>query len=163
MCPVFKMIFVYLFIFICCVYVQPENYTWGRVKELVKKSKLRNQSRQGLSSSSFKRSCPQLYRYVIPKTSAAIFTSSELGPDEPIINVTDKIDKDFIQSRSNLSLETQTHKANRDIWHEDAVICNLYIFGRKLGCINWKWTRSEHEQLYCDVEYDNQPSNPVIV
>ncbi|XP_060728420.1 uncharacterized protein si:ch211-250c4.3 [Tachysurus vachellii] len=41
---------------------RPENYTWGRVKELVKKSKLRNQSRLGLSSSSFKRSCPQLYR-----------------------------------------------------------------------------------------------------
>ncbi|KAK3573018.1 hypothetical protein QTP86_012240 [Hemibagrus guttatus] len=41
---------------------RPENYTWGRVKELVKKSKLRNQSRQGLSSSSFDGSCPQLYR-----------------------------------------------------------------------------------------------------
>lgn len=39
-----------------------ENYTWGRVKDLVRKSKLRNQSRLGLSSSSFKRSCPQLYR-----------------------------------------------------------------------------------------------------
>ncbi|XP_073691274.1 uncharacterized protein [Garra rufa] len=39
-----------------------ENYTWGRVKELVKKTKLRNQSRLGLSSGSLKRSCPQLYR-----------------------------------------------------------------------------------------------------
>ncbi|KAI7806053.1 uncharacterized protein si:ch211-250c4.3 [Triplophysa rosa] len=39
-----------------------ENYTWGRVKELVKKTKLRNQSRLGLSSVSLKRSCPQLYR-----------------------------------------------------------------------------------------------------
>ncbi|KAJ8418278.1 hypothetical protein AAFF_G00139870 [Aldrovandia affinis] len=39
-----------------------ENYTWGRVKELVKKTKLKNQSRLGLSSSSLKRSCPQLYR-----------------------------------------------------------------------------------------------------
>ncbi|XP_042592326.1 uncharacterized protein si:ch211-250c4.3 [Cyprinus carpio] len=39
-----------------------ENYTWGRVKELVKKTKLRNQSRLGLSSCSLKRSCPQLYR-----------------------------------------------------------------------------------------------------
>ncbi|XP_051946049.1 uncharacterized protein LOC127617919 isoform X2 [Xyrauchen texanus] len=39
-----------------------ENYTWGRVKELVKMTKLRNQSRLGLSSSSLKRSCPQLYR-----------------------------------------------------------------------------------------------------
>ncbi|KAI1894382.1 hypothetical protein AGOR_G00115240 [Albula goreensis] len=39
-----------------------ENYTWGRVKELVKKTRLKNQSRLGLSSSSLKRSCPQLYR-----------------------------------------------------------------------------------------------------
>lgn len=39
-----------------------ENYSWGRVKELVKKTKLRNQSRLGLSSGSLKRSCPQLYR-----------------------------------------------------------------------------------------------------
>ncbi|KAG7462535.1 hypothetical protein MATL_G00185840 [Megalops atlanticus] len=39
-----------------------ENHTWGRVKELVKKTRLRNQSRLGLSSSSLKRSCPQLYR-----------------------------------------------------------------------------------------------------
>ncbi|XP_063047701.1 uncharacterized protein si:ch211-250c4.3 isoform X2 [Engraulis encrasicolus] len=39
-----------------------ENYTWGKVKELVKKTKLRNQSRLGLSSSSLKNSCPQLYR-----------------------------------------------------------------------------------------------------
>ncbi|XP_062851238.1 uncharacterized protein si:ch211-250c4.3 [Trichomycterus rosablanca] len=39
-----------------------ENYTWGRVKDLVRKSRLRNQSRLGLSASSFKRSCPQLYR-----------------------------------------------------------------------------------------------------
>ncbi|TRY55497.1 hypothetical protein DNTS_004142 [Danionella cerebrum] len=36
-----------------------ENYTWGRVKELVKKTKLRNQSRLGQGS--LKRSCPQLY------------------------------------------------------------------------------------------------------
>ncbi|XP_061084135.1 uncharacterized protein si:ch211-250c4.3 isoform X1 [Conger conger] len=39
-----------------------ENYTWGRVKELVKKTKLKNQSRLGLTSNSLKRSCPQLYR-----------------------------------------------------------------------------------------------------
>ncbi|XP_017580056.1 uncharacterized protein si:ch211-250c4.3 [Pygocentrus nattereri] len=39
-----------------------ENYTWGRVKDLVKKTRLRNQSRLGLSSGSLKRSCPQLYR-----------------------------------------------------------------------------------------------------
>ncbi|TSK22806.1 hypothetical protein Baya_2164 [Bagarius yarrelli] len=41
---------------------RPENYAWGRVKDLVKKSKLKNQSKLELSSSSFKRSCPQLYR-----------------------------------------------------------------------------------------------------
>ncbi|XP_071390772.1 uncharacterized protein [Centroberyx affinis] len=39
-----------------------ENYTWGRVKDLVKKTKLRNQSRLGLTSTSLKMSCPQLYR-----------------------------------------------------------------------------------------------------
>lgn len=39
-----------------------DNYTWGKVKELVKKTKLRNHSRLGLSSSSLKHSCPQLYR-----------------------------------------------------------------------------------------------------
>ncbi|KAI5108098.1 hypothetical protein C0J45_1692 [Silurus meridionalis] len=48
---------------------RPENYAWGRVKELVKKSKLRNQSRLGLSSSSFKRSCPQLYRWTLNRCS----------------------------------------------------------------------------------------------
>ncbi|XP_029927312.1 uncharacterized protein LOC115373173 [Myripristis murdjan] len=39
-----------------------ENYTWGRVKDLVKKTKLRNQGRLGLTSTSLKMSCPQLYR-----------------------------------------------------------------------------------------------------
>ncbi|KAF7667865.1 hypothetical protein LDENG_00040750 [Lucifuga dentata] len=39
-----------------------ENYTWGRVKDLVRKTKLRNQSRLGLTSTSLKMSCPQLYR-----------------------------------------------------------------------------------------------------
>ncbi|XP_071235502.1 uncharacterized protein [Salvelinus alpinus] len=38
-----------------------ENYTWGKVKDLVKKTKLRNQSRLGQTSTSLKRSCPQLY------------------------------------------------------------------------------------------------------
>ncbi|KAF1376154.1 hypothetical protein PFLUV_G00227780 [Perca fluviatilis] len=38
-----------------------ENCTWGRVKDLVRKSKLRNQSRLGLTSTSLKMSCPQLY------------------------------------------------------------------------------------------------------
>ncbi|XP_064172867.1 uncharacterized protein si:ch211-250c4.3 isoform X1 [Anguilla rostrata] len=39
-----------------------ENYTWGRVKELVKKTRLKNQNRLGLTSNSLKRSCPQLYQ-----------------------------------------------------------------------------------------------------
>ncbi|MGH0148879.1 UNVERIFIED_CONTAM: hypothetical protein FKN15_013743 [Acipenser sinensis] len=39
-----------------------ENHHWGKVKDLVKKTKLRNQSRLGLSSNTLKRSCPQLYR-----------------------------------------------------------------------------------------------------
>uniref|UniRef100_UPI0037E7FF37 uncharacterized protein n=1 Tax=Semicossyphus pulcher TaxID=241346 RepID=UPI0037E7FF37 len=39
-----------------------ENYTWGRVKDLVRKTKLRNQGRLGLTSTSLKMSCPQLYR-----------------------------------------------------------------------------------------------------
>uniref|UniRef100_W5MT92 Si:ch211-250c4.4 n=1 Tax=Lepisosteus oculatus TaxID=7918 RepID=W5MT92_LEPOC len=39
-----------------------ENHPWGRVKELVKKTRLRNHSRLGLSSNALKRSCPQLYR-----------------------------------------------------------------------------------------------------
>ncbi|XP_067465380.1 uncharacterized protein si:ch211-250c4.3 [Thunnus thynnus] len=47
-----------------------ESYTWGRVKELVRKTKLRNHSRLGLSSTSLKMSCPQLYR-------------PDLGPVEP--------------------------------------------------------------------------------
>nr|XP_046258095.1 uncharacterized protein si:ch211-250c4.3 [Scatophagus argus] len=38
-----------------------ENYTWGRVKDLVRKTKMRNQSRLGLTSTSLKMSCPQLY------------------------------------------------------------------------------------------------------
>ncbi|XP_068423760.1 uncharacterized protein si:ch211-250c4.3 isoform X2 [Clinocottus analis] len=38
-----------------------ENYTWGRVKDLVRKTKTRNQSRLGLTSHSLKMSCPQLY------------------------------------------------------------------------------------------------------
>ncbi|XP_054885403.1 uncharacterized protein si:ch211-250c4.3 [Poeciliopsis prolifica] len=39
-----------------------ENYMWGRVKDLVRKSKGKNQSGLGLTSSSLKLSCPQLYR-----------------------------------------------------------------------------------------------------
>ncbi|XP_062286239.1 uncharacterized protein si:ch211-250c4.3 [Scomber scombrus] len=48
-----------------------DNYTWGRVKDLVRKTKLRNQNRLGLSSTSLKMSCPQLYR-------------PDLGPVEPV-------------------------------------------------------------------------------
>ncbi|XP_012710156.2 uncharacterized protein si:ch211-250c4.3 [Fundulus heteroclitus] len=39
-----------------------DNYMWGRVKDLVRKTKVRNQSRLGLTSTSLKMSCPQLYR-----------------------------------------------------------------------------------------------------
>lgn len=38
-----------------------ESYTWGRVKDLVRKTKMRNQSRLELTSPSLKMSCPQLY------------------------------------------------------------------------------------------------------
>ncbi|XP_072565893.1 uncharacterized protein [Paramormyrops kingsleyae] len=38
------------------------HHMWGRMKEIVKKTKLRNHSRLSLSSSSLKSSCPQLYR-----------------------------------------------------------------------------------------------------
>uniref|UniRef100_A0A3B3H7A3 Si:ch211-250c4.4 n=1 Tax=Oryzias latipes TaxID=8090 RepID=A0A3B3H7A3_ORYLA len=38
-----------------------ENYTWGRVKDIVRKAKVGNQNRLGLTSSSLKMSCPQLY------------------------------------------------------------------------------------------------------
>ncbi|KAM8860354.1 uncharacterized protein AB9W97_019927 isoform 1-T3 [Spinachia spinachia] len=38
-----------------------ENYTWGRVKDLVRKTKVKNQSRLRLTAASLKRSCPQLY------------------------------------------------------------------------------------------------------
>ncbi|XP_029963278.1 uncharacterized protein LOC115399836 [Salarias fasciatus] len=39
-----------------------ENGTLGRFRDLLRRSRLRNQSRLGLSSSSLKMSCPQLYR-----------------------------------------------------------------------------------------------------
>ncbi|XP_018549548.1 uncharacterized protein si:ch211-250c4.3 isoform X2 [Lates calcarifer] len=47
-----------------------ENYTWGPVKDLVRTTKLGNQSRLGLTSASLKMSCPQLYR-------------PDLGPIDP--------------------------------------------------------------------------------
>ncbi|XP_036980640.1 uncharacterized protein si:ch211-250c4.3 [Acanthopagrus latus] len=47
-----------------------ENYTWGRIKDLVNKTKLRNQTRLALTSTSLKMSCPQLYM-------------PDLGPVEP--------------------------------------------------------------------------------
>ncbi|XP_051816230.1 uncharacterized protein si:ch211-250c4.3 isoform X2 [Acanthochromis polyacanthus] len=53
--------------------IQPrlsENYTMGRIKDLMRKTKLRNQSRLELTSTSLKMSCPQLYR-------------PDLGPVEP--------------------------------------------------------------------------------
>lgn len=39
-----------------------ENHPWGRMRDLVKKTKFKNQNKLGLSSSALKRSCPQLYR-----------------------------------------------------------------------------------------------------
>ncbi|XP_061646226.1 uncharacterized protein si:ch211-250c4.3 isoform X2 [Phyllopteryx taeniolatus] len=42
---------------------RPSDYdTWGRVKDLVKRTNMRNKSKLGLSTSSLKMSCPQLYR-----------------------------------------------------------------------------------------------------
>ncbi|XP_063731500.1 uncharacterized protein si:ch211-250c4.3 isoform X2 [Eleginops maclovinus] len=38
-----------------------ENCTWGRVKDLVRKTKLRNQNRLALTPNRLKMSCPQLY------------------------------------------------------------------------------------------------------
>ncbi|CAH2322012.1 Hypothetical predicted protein [Pelobates cultripes] len=39
-----------------------EIHPWGRVRDLLKKTKTKNQNKLGLSSASLKRSCPQLYR-----------------------------------------------------------------------------------------------------
>ncbi|XP_010712718.1 uncharacterized protein LOC104911952 [Meleagris gallopavo] len=39
-----------------------ESHAWGRVRDLMRKTRLRNQSKLGLSSAALKRSCPQLYR-----------------------------------------------------------------------------------------------------
>ncbi|XP_061546877.1 uncharacterized protein si:ch211-250c4.3 isoform X3 [Phycodurus eques] len=41
---------------------QGDYDTWGRVKDLVKRTNMRNKSKLGLSTSSLKMSCPQLYR-----------------------------------------------------------------------------------------------------
>ncbi|KAM6915874.1 uncharacterized protein FYW49_008974 [Xenentodon cancila] len=48
-----------------------ESYTWGRVKDLVRKTKVKNQTRLGLTSSSLKMSCPQLYRPDMEPTETA--------------------------------------------------------------------------------------------
>ncbi|XP_054839805.1 uncharacterized protein LOC129332609 isoform X2 [Eublepharis macularius] len=39
-----------------------ESHAWGRMRDLVRKTRGRNQSKLGLSSAALKRSCPQLYR-----------------------------------------------------------------------------------------------------
>ncbi|KAL8186720.1 UNVERIFIED_CONTAM: hypothetical protein K2H54_006072 [Gekko kuhli] len=39
-----------------------ESHAWGRMRDLVRKTRGRNQSRLGLASVALKRSCPQLYR-----------------------------------------------------------------------------------------------------
>ncbi|XP_077207203.1 uncharacterized protein LOC143844071 isoform X3 [Paroedura picta] len=41
---------------------QSESHAWGRMRDLVRKTKGRNQPQLGLSSAALKRSCPQLYR-----------------------------------------------------------------------------------------------------
>ncbi|KAM8806242.1 uncharacterized protein ACNFOS_004535 [Eudromia elegans] len=42
--------------------ISGESHAWGRVRDLMRKTRLRNQSKLGLSSAALKRSCPQLYR-----------------------------------------------------------------------------------------------------
>ncbi|XP_062436183.1 uncharacterized protein LOC134142741 [Rhea pennata] len=42
--------------------ISGESHAWGRMRDLMKKTRLRNQSKLGLSSAALKRSCPQLYR-----------------------------------------------------------------------------------------------------
>ncbi|XP_025048978.1 uncharacterized protein LOC102375178 isoform X3 [Alligator sinensis] len=42
--------------------ISGEGHAWGRVRDLMKKTRLRNQSKLELSSAALKRSCPQLYR-----------------------------------------------------------------------------------------------------
>ncbi|KAJ6661699.1 hypothetical protein lerEdw1_013221 [Lerista edwardsae] len=39
-----------------------ESHAWGRMRDLVRKTRGRSQSRLGLTSAALKRSCPQLYR-----------------------------------------------------------------------------------------------------
>ncbi|XP_015271983.1 PREDICTED: uncharacterized protein LOC107114891 [Gekko japonicus] len=39
-----------------------ESHAWGRMRDLVRKTRGRHQSRLGLASAALKRSCPQLYR-----------------------------------------------------------------------------------------------------
>ncbi|KAF1508948.1 hypothetical protein FQV19_0002489, partial [Eudyptula minor] len=41
---------------------QGESHAWGRMRDLMRKTRLRNQNKLGLSSAALKRSCPQLYR-----------------------------------------------------------------------------------------------------
>ncbi|XP_064369955.1 uncharacterized protein LOC112980235 isoform X3 [Dromaius novaehollandiae] len=42
--------------------ISGESHAWGRMRDLMRKTRLRNQSKLGLSSAALKRSCPQLYR-----------------------------------------------------------------------------------------------------
>ncbi|KAM6067144.1 uncharacterized protein VSU04_006574 isoform 1-T4 [Chlamydotis macqueenii] len=42
--------------------VSGESHAWGRMRDLMRKTRLRNQNKLGLSSAALKRSCPQLYR-----------------------------------------------------------------------------------------------------
>ncbi|KFP87769.1 hypothetical protein N311_03060, partial [Apaloderma vittatum] len=54
--------------------ISSESHAWGRMRDLMRKTRLRNQNKLGLSSAALKRSCPQLYRPDI--------TSSELRKTE---------------------------------------------------------------------------------
>ncbi|XP_071419977.1 uncharacterized protein [Pithys albifrons albifrons] len=42
--------------------ISGESHAWGRMRDLMRKTRLRNQNKLGLSSAALKRSCPQLYR-----------------------------------------------------------------------------------------------------
>ncbi|XP_032551076.1 uncharacterized protein LOC116790326 isoform X5 [Chiroxiphia lanceolata] len=42
--------------------ISGESHAWGRMRDLMRKTRLRNQNKLGLTSAALKRSCPQLYR-----------------------------------------------------------------------------------------------------
>ncbi|XP_074532256.1 uncharacterized protein LOC141795320 [Halichoeres trimaculatus] len=66
-----------------------EYLTWGRFRDLVRKTKLRNQSWLGMTPSSLKMSCPQLYR-------------PDLEPVEPAVRNTNRNSMVALGSQSKL-------------------------------------------------------------